>query len=95
MIEGSLSKEGTAIAALPFSNSIGFDPDLMKKAYDPFGVLDFGELPHPKEPAGRNRDRTGCSRGRGGPDYGAPREKPLPLSARLQAEKIAGEHEFR
>ena len=56
MIEGSLSKESTAIALLPFSNSIGFDPDLMKNAYDPFGVLDFGELPHPKEPAGRNRD---------------------------------------
>jgi hypothetical protein len=36
MTMGILSSDGTAIAFLPFSNSIGFDPSRTKKTYDPF-----------------------------------------------------------
>ena len=35
--DGSLSSDGTAIAALPFSNSMGFNPDRTNNAYEPFG----------------------------------------------------------
>src|SRR5262249_40408704 len=37
MTDGSLSIESTAIAALPFSNSIGFQPDRMKNTTEPLG----------------------------------------------------------
>ena len=35
--DGSLSSDETAIAGLPFSNSIGFNPLRTNSAYQPFG----------------------------------------------------------
>jgi hypothetical protein len=37
MTDGSLSRDGTAMAALPFSNSIGFHPARTKNTHVPFG----------------------------------------------------------
>src|SRR6478736_2692098 len=38
MTDGSFSKDGTAMAHFPFSNSIGFRPERMKKTKEPFGA---------------------------------------------------------